>query len=432
MWFFLRSWSGGLQVKFAWAAAFLAASSWTNATSAQQRAAAATQQGSSDTVAADAEDSSSAATDATTAAKPKRKLKREPPPSEPAAAEAESGGDEVDLNESPPQPAAKAPTRRTRTKAEPADGDPEPAADSATATKARWKKGGGAKALKPSSSTKPRVKRVREPPADYVKMRDSWHAPLEPQLTPALSVTGRMPLVLSRVLGGDGSVTLIPQRDDGGFSDEDLQRAAASAFCPKEAKKVHPISPRLLDLVYKAMLHFKAPLVHVVSGYRPDRAGSRHTQGRAIDMVLPGVTNEQLADYVRTFGFVGVGIYPTSGFVHLDVRDVSYFWVDNSLPDERSRAAPILGNLAIASDRAAAARGEAPDTWVPHNDAEDRAAARTYARRAKARRGRALRQQARESAKTLPANASDEPAVTKEKAAVKAAPPSFSAAGMLE
>jgi hypothetical protein len=236
-------------------------------------------------------------------------------------------------------------------------------------------------------------------------------------------VTGRPPLVLSRVLGGDAPITLVPQRDDGGFSDEDLQRAA-DGFCPKEAKKKHAISPRLLDLVYRAMRHFNAPLVHVVSGYRPDRAGSRHTQGRAIDFVLPGVTNEQLADYVRTYGFVGVGIYPKSGFVHLDVRDTSYFWVDNSLPDERSRSLPILGNLAVQADRAAAARGDAPDTWVPDNEQEDRAAAKSYARRAKVRRDRAVRQQV-----SAASTASPDPKV---KSAAKAKTPAFNAAGVLD
>lgn len=246
-----------------------------------------------------------------------------------------------------------------------------------------------ATASKPKS--KARARRERQPDATYVKLRDGWHAPVETHLTPTLPVSGRIPLVLARVNGGGDPVTLAPQREDGGFSDEDLQRAA-SAFAPKDAK-VHPIAPRLLDLVYRAMRHFEAPLVHVVSGYRPDRAGSRHTQGRAIDMVLPGVTNEQLADYVRTYGFVGVGIYPKSGFVHLDVREASYFWVDNSLPTERSRSVPMMGTQAAAADRAAAARGEAPDTWVPDNDREDKAAAKSYARRAKLRRDRALRKQ---------------------------------------
>jgi Bacterial protein of unknown function (DUF882) len=319
---------------------------------------------------------------------------KQPVNSDEQAAEAESGGDEVDLNETPAGAAAPKATKR-RTKA--------------------------TKAARPSAKAKAKDRAAgRQPSAEYVKMRDSWHAPIDPAvIASTVPVSGRPPLVLSRVLGGGGElVTLVPQRDDGGFSDEDLQRAA-TAWCPKETKKVHPISPRLLDLVYRAMRHFEAPLVHVVSGYRPDRAGSRHTQGRAIDFVLPGVTNEQLADYVRTFGFVGVGIYPKSGFVHLDVRDTSYYWVDNSLPDERSRAIPVDGNLAAAADRAAAARGEAPDTWVPDNEAEDRAAAKSYARRAKQRRERALRQQARASAAGAAAQS-------------KPKSPAFSAASVLD
>jgi hypothetical protein len=279
-----------------------------------------------------------------------------------------------------------------------------------------------AKSAPKPQAKKAKGRRNRQPSAEYIKMRDSWHAPLD--LQPTLKVTGRPPLVLSRVLGGDEPVTIVPQRDDGGFSDEDLQRAA-NAWCPKEAKKKHPISPRLLDLVYRAMRHFNAPLVHVVSGYRPDRAGSRHTQGRAIDFVLPGVTNEELADYVRTYGFVGVGIYPKSGFVHLDVRDTSYFWVDDSLPDERSHGVPILPQLAAQADRAAAARGEAPDTWVPDNDREDRAAAKSYARRAKQRREKALR------AAASAASSSDAAAEAKAKPAAKKTP-AFTAAGVMD
>ncbi len=247
-----------------------------------------------------------------------------------------------------------------------------------------------------SSKKAPKVatvkkRRGREPTPAYQKLRDSWHAPVEPGLLPALAVTVRRPLVLSQVNGGM-LVTLVPQREDGGFSDEDLQRAA-QAFAPRDwTGPVHPIAPRLLDLVYKAVLHFNAPMVHVVSGYRKDRAGSRHTQGRAVDMVLPGTTNEDLAEYVRSFGFCGVGVYPTSGFVHLDVRERSYFWVDNSLPGERSRSVPHMAEEAAEADRLAAMRGIQPDVFVPDNNKEDRAAAGSYARRAKRRRERAQKQ----------------------------------------
>jgi len=268
----------------------------------------------------------------------------------------------------------------------------EPSAPTTPVAKKRAASRAERSATKSDRSAQPRkAKRVRagrQPSEQYQRLRDGWHAPVE--TVPVPDVTGRIPLVLSRVNGGD-PVTLVPSRDDGGFSDDDLQRASR-AFCPPEAKRVHAIAPRLLDLVYRTMLHFKAPLVHVVSGYRPDRAGSRHTQGRAIDMVIPGITNEQLAEHVRTLGFVGVGIYPKSGFVHLDVRDRSFFWVDMSLPGERSRMSAHLGTQAQENDVAARARGEAPDVYVPNNEREDRAAARSYARRAKMRRLRAQKQ----------------------------------------
>jgi hypothetical protein len=103
-------------------------------------------------------------------------------------------------------------------------------------------------------------------------------------------------------------------------------------------------------------------------------------------MVLPGVSNEQLAEYVRQFGFVGVGVYPKSGFVHLDVRDKSFFWLDYSLPDERCRPQPTLLGEAKLVDEAARDRGEAPNSFVPNNDREDKAAARAYHRRAQRRR----------------------------------------------
>ena len=46
----------------------------------------------------------------------------------------------------------------------------------------------------------------------------------------------------------------------------------------------------------------------------------------------------ELRDYLRkTFDKVGVGYYPNSTFVHLDVRkDRSAFWIDYSGPGERA------------------------------------------------------------------------------------------------
>jgi hypothetical protein len=41
-----------------------------------------------------------------------------------------------------------------------------------------------------------------------------------------------------------------------------------------------------------------------------------------------GVPNETVRDFCRQFRKVGVGYYPNSSFVHLDVRDANAFWID--------------------------------------------------------------------------------------------------------
>jgi hypothetical protein len=46
------------------------------------------------------------------------------------------------------------------------------------------------------------------------------------------------------------------------------------------------------------------------------------------------VPNEALRDFMRGFDDVGVGYYPNSSFVHLDVREVNTYWIDYSGPGE--------------------------------------------------------------------------------------------------
>jgi hypothetical protein len=122
----------------------------------------------------------------------------------------------------------------------------------------------------------------------------------------------------------------------------------------------HPIDPKLLDLVYRLQTHFGAHEIRIISGYRTPRKNGRsnHGRGRAIDLVVPGASDEEVAKFAREQGFVGVGVYPVSGFLHVDVRERSYFWVDKSGPGKRSRTRGILTDVAAKSDAAAIARGE--------------------------------------------------------------------------
>jgi uncharacterized protein YcbK (DUF882 family) len=104
----------------------------------------------------------------------------------------------------------------------------------------------------------------------------------------------------------------------------------------------HKMDPRLMKLLFTTGHHWPGRRLEVVSGYRhPDVAKnphSPHMKGLACDFRVEGVKTAELRDYLRrTFEKVGVGYYPNSSFVHLDVRkDRSAFWIDYSGPGERA------------------------------------------------------------------------------------------------
>jgi hypothetical protein len=106
------------------------------------------------------------------------------------------------------------------------------------------------------------------------------------------------------------------------------------------------MATRLASLIYETSRHFNFAKVLVVAGYRAPRVArqkgnpkSPHKKGLACDFRVEGVANTDLRDYLRAaFARIGVGYYPNSDFVHLDVRQKnSAFWIDYSGPGERAR-----------------------------------------------------------------------------------------------
>ena len=99
---------------------------------------------------------------------------------------------------------------------------------------------------------------------------------------------------------------------------------------------VKRIAPQLVDLLYamRRRLDTSKPF-DVVSGYRSPatnamlrRNSSRvakssfHMEGMAIDVRVPGVEPRVLAQLARGMSAGGVGYYPRTNFVHLDVGPV--------------------------------------------------------------------------------------------------------------
>ena len=102
-------------------------------------------------------------------------------------------------------------------------------------------------------------------------------------------------------------------------------------------KETH-MDPRLVATLLAASRAFHAPVVDVVSGFRHPKYNlmlrkkghqvardSQHTHGHAVDFFLPDVSIPKLRAWAKAQHLGGVGMYLTSGFVHMDVGPIR-FW----------------------------------------------------------------------------------------------------------
>jgi uncharacterized protein YcbK (DUF882 family) len=142
------------------------------------------------------------------------------------------------------------------------------------------------------------------------------------------------------------------------FDAEELERATRFLRDPRTGDSF-PMQSDLLVMALDIEKQFGAHEIRIISGYRTPKPGGRsnHGRGRALDIVVPGAADDEVAKFVRERGFVGVGTYPISGFVHVDLRAQSYFWVDTSGPGRARREHGILPEVAQRSDARAKAAG---------------------------------------------------------------------------
>jgi len=104
-----------------------------------------------------------------------------------------------------------------------------------------------------------------------------------------------------------------------------------------------PVHPRLARTLVTMARRFGRP-IRVISGYRAVQVNnhphSYHMRGMAADISIPGVSVADLRDYAVERRIGGVGYYPNSGFLHVDVRPRRFWWVDYSRPGQREQLLP--------------------------------------------------------------------------------------------
>ncbi len=137
----------------------------------------------------------------------------------------------------------------------------------------------------------------------------------------------------------------------------------------KGKKRYRLLHPRLIQLIQKTADHYPGQTIEIVSGYRAPqskKSRSKHGLGHALDFRVADVPNKELYEFLKTLPKTGTGYYPNSTFVHLDVRDKSYTWIDVSRSGERSQYVKPEEQEKISADSQA---GSPADT--ERDDAED-------------------------------------------------------------
>lgn len=125
---------------------------------------------------------------------------------------------------------------------------------------------------------------------------------------------------------------------DGAYRPEALRRLEV-LLRDHRAHQTHRFDPRLFDVL--AQLHRTLDSdepFRVICGYRSRRTNalsrrrsrgvakeSYHIRGMAIDVALPDIELKSLATAARSIQAGGVGYYPRSGFVHVDVGPVRHW-----------------------------------------------------------------------------------------------------------
>ena len=132
-----------------------------------------------------------------------------------------------------------------------------------------------------------------------------------------------------------------------------------SNYDPKEFDVLHAMMARLgkVDGVIDIVCGYRTPETNQALRQNSPQTGvaehSQHMEGHAIDLRVPGVTTAKLRDAALSLAAGGVGYYPVSQFVHVDVGPVRE-WVSGS----KQRRQIIARNRRVHSSHSSSVAGQ--------------------------------------------------------------------------
>ena len=126
------------------------------------------------------------------------------------------------------------------------------------------------------------------------------------------------------------------------FDDAALAKLDRLFRCKRTGEE-RAVDPRLYEVLSLIADNFGQKRIELVSGFRfQENESSRHYHASAVDFRIKGIGQRAIYRFAETLdrGNMGIGLYPRSGFVHVDFRapgEPSYRWTDRSGPGKKSK-----------------------------------------------------------------------------------------------
>jgi uncharacterized protein YcbK (DUF882 family) len=128
-------------------------------------------------------------------------------------------------------------------------------------------------------------------------------------------------------------------KPDGSFDDAALAKLDELFRCTRTGL-VRAVRAELYEQLSRFYDRFEGKRIDLVSGFRfAERNSSRHYHASAMDIRIRGVSINEMYKFAESLdaGGMGVGLYPVSGFIHVDYRapgEPSYRWTDTNGPGQ--------------------------------------------------------------------------------------------------
>lgn len=124
-----------------------------------------------------------------------------------------------------------------------------------------------------------------------------------------------------------------------GKINKNSRRRLSKLSGPRRSRRNKLLHPRIIHMIQRVAERWPGKTIEIVSGYRPGQKGteSQHSNARALDFRVLGITNKELYDFCTELPKSGCGYYPNSVFIHMDARKKSATWTDLSSPGEPAK-----------------------------------------------------------------------------------------------